>query len=748
MRIKRLHRIQLSYLPVMFVVGLSLLFIAYLTLSEVTKQSALKANNMLSHNIIQTIDESLKRIDMAITGQLLENEKVRRFFQSESMQDRQFWDYQTAAALNEMMANHPLIRSINLYRISDNMVLTPTTFTRLDNFGDKQFIGKQLSALHPFRWTERRPYAEQPGVIESNVVSLVKYANLSERSLVVVHVDTERLSRLIRDMAESGFQYIELLDTDGKRVASRDWAEPSKQDQDVRENGEEWSKASSAYTGWTVRSGVYQGSIIQWISSFFYVWIALGFLIIAAGIAWLVYVTRRNYRPIQSISQRMNEYFRQKRQELKLEDQDDELQYIETAIEELFDQSSQLLEQNKENLAYRRRYVFVQLLEGAVAGQTQEWKEELGQFGYSLADCGLLVAMIEIDDYSEFNGKYNHRDQYLLKHVLNTVLHEMAEPAKLRLWAEWVDRHQLGLLFMLDRDGGTEKEVFELLTKMTGWAERHLPYTVTVGVGSCEKDAANIAESYEQALEALSYKTSLGTSRLIRSADFGSKTPFELVRQAQRVRAICQSFRTGDGEWERHWDDMFGELWQQLVSKEDLIGLLNYLVYQLHREMAELPEEFQAIWNGGAHAELNGITKQRETLESIREEYARVLRETAARMRELRESKHNHHLIRSVKQYVNDHYNNPDLSHAHLESEFGLTASYLSRLFKEEFGVKFIDYVSQTRIEKAIELLKEYPDKTVQAIAEQVGYMHGITFIRAFKKYTGSTPGNFRKDLI
>lgn len=747
MRIKRLHRIQLSYLPVLFVIGLSLLFVVYLTLSEVTKQSAFKANNILSHNIIQTIDESLRRIDAAITAQLLENDKVKKFFDSESMQDRQYWDYQTAAVLSEMMVSHPLIRSINLYRISDNMILTPTTFTRLDNFGDKQFIGRQLSSLHPFRWTERRSYAEQPGGTESNVVSLVKFANLANRSLVVVHVDTERLSRLIRDMAESGSQYIELLDREGNRLASRDWAEPGMQGQVVRENGEEWSKVSSAYTGWTVRSGVYQGSIIQWISSLFYVWITLGFLVIAAGIAWLVFVTRRNYRPIQTISQRMNEYFRQKQQELKLEDQDDELQYIETAIEELFDQSSQLLEQNKENLAYRRRYVFLQLLEGAVAGQTQEWREEIGQFGYTLADCGMLVAVIEIDDYSAFHGKYNHRDQYLLKHVLHTVLHEMAEPVKLRLWSEWIERHQIGVLFMLEPDAGMEKAAIELLGKLTGWVERNLPYTVTVGVGTCESDAANIAESYEQSLEAIGYKTSLGTNRVIRPADFAAKTPFELVRQAQRVRAICQSFRTGDGEWERHWDDMFAELWQQLVSKEDLIGLLNYLVYQLHREMAELPEEFQSIWNGGAHAELNEIAKQRETLESIREEYVRVLRETAAEMRELRESKHNHHLIRSVKQYVNDNYNNPDLSHAHLESEFGLTASYLSRLFKEEFGVKFIDYLSQTRIEKAIELLKAYPDKTVQAIAEEVGYMHGITFIRAFKKYTGSTPGNYRKGL-
>ncbi|WP_179215942.1 helix-turn-helix domain-containing protein [Paenibacillus sp. MY03] len=749
MRINRLNRIQLSYLPVFFVISLSLLFIAYLTLSEVSKQSAHKANNMLAHNVMQMIDNSLQSIDLAIDRQLLENDMISLFFQETSIRDRQYWDYRTAIVLNELLESHPLIDSIYLYRTRDNMVLSPTTFIRLDEFGDKQFVGRKLSSLQPFRWTSNREYREQSGDSTVDVVSLVKYANLSDRSLVVVNVSTERLSHLIRGMTPSGLNYFELSDVDGGVVATRDWPNATKERWRERpESGAEWSNAQSEYTGWTVRSGVYEGGIMQWVSTLFYVWITLGFLTIAGGIIWLIFVTRRNYRPIQMISQRMTEYFQQKRQELTLPDRDDELKYIETAVNKLLDQSSLLLEQNKENLAYRKRHVFLQLLEGAVSGQTIEWRQEVEQFGGAIDHSRLLVAIVEIDGYQDISGKYTSRDLYLLKHVMYSALDEMAETETCRVWSEWIERHQLGVLFIIEHDGNADEQALSLMERLKAWVNRHLPYTVTVGVGNWQEDAANVVESYESALEALNYKASLGMNRIIKHTDIAAKPPLEILKQSQRVRAVGQSFRSGEVDWERHWHELFEEWREQLFTKDELLGMLNYLIYQLHKEISELPKEFQTIWNDGPHAQLNGIMGRQETLDTIQKECFGVLQDTFRRMSDLRESKHNHHLIRGVKQYIHEHYNDSNLSHAHLEKEFGLTASYLSRLFKEEFGVKFIDYLSQTRIEKAIELLKAYPDKTVQSIAEEVGYMHGITFIRAFKKYTGSTPGNYRKDLI
>ncbi|MNT89967.1 HTH-type transcriptional regulator YesS [compost metagenome] len=73
-----------------------------------------------------------------------------------------------------------------------------------------------------------------------------------------------------------------------------------------------------------------------------------------------------------------------------------------------------------------------------------------------------------------------------------------------------------------------------------------------------------------------------------------------------------------------------------------------------------------------------------------------------------------------------------------------MNASSLSTLFKEEFGEKFVVYLCQVRMEHAKGLLRG-TSLSVQEIAEKVGYLHQMSFIRAFKKLIGTTPGDYRK---
>ncbi|MNN89103.1 Arabinose operon regulatory protein [compost metagenome] len=97
-----------------------------------------------------------------------------------------------------------------------------------------------------------------------------------------------------------------------------------------------------------------------------------------------------------------------------------------------------------------------------------------------------------------------------------------------------------------------------------------------------------------------------------------------------------------------------------------------------------------------------------------------------------------------VKEYLNEHYANPDLSLTYLSGEFELNAKYLSQMFKEEFGVNFLDYLGNVRIQQAKRLLME-TGESIQVIGIQVGYPNVRSFMRVFKKLTGVTPGEYRK---
>ncbi len=72
-----------------------------------------------------------------------------------------------------------------------------------------------------------------------------------------------------------------------------------------------------------------------------------------------------------------------------------------------------------------------------------------------------------------------------------------------------------------------------------------------------------------------------------------------------------------------------------------------------------------------------------------------------------------------------------------------LSPKYLSRLFRERVGQGFNEFRLQQKIERSKDLLSG-TEATVNQIAWQLGYRNAESFIRVFKKITGSTPSDFR----
>jgi YesN/AraC family two-component response regulator len=74
-----------------------------------------------------------------------------------------------------------------------------------------------------------------------------------------------------------------------------------------------------------------------------------------------------------------------------------------------------------------------------------------------------------------------------------------------------------------------------------------------------------------------------------------------------------------------------------------------------------------------------------------------------------------------------------------------LNPSYLSQLFKQQMKMNFIDYVCEQRMERAKKLLAQ-TSLRISEVAERVGYADLPYFSNAFKRVTGKTPTEFRKN--
>lgn len=95
--------------------------------------------------------------------------------------------------------------------------------------------------------------------------------------------------------------------------------------------------------------------------------------------------------------------------------------------------------------------------------------------------------------------------------------------------------------------------------------------------------------------------------------------------------------------------------------------------------------------------------------------------------------------IQFIKQNVEE-----DISRDDVASHVGLNPAYLSRLFKKETGVNLIDYLIETKLNRAKQLL-DTTDMTVSMIAQQVGYSNFSHFTRMFRKRFEVNPQEYRK---
>ena len=78
-----------------------------------------------------------------------------------------------------------------------------------------------------------------------------------------------------------------------------------------------------------------------------------------------------------------------------------------------------------------------------------------------------------------------------------------------------------------------------------------------------------------------------------------------------------------------------------------------------------------------------------------------------------------------------------------MAASVGVSPFYMSKLFKEEMGETFINYVTDKRLDKTKKLLAE-TDLSIKEIAGQTGYSDQNYFSRQFKNKFGISPTDFR----
>ncbi|MDE6740519.1 MAG: AraC family transcriptional regulator [Lachnospiraceae bacterium] len=99
--------------------------------------------------------------------------------------------------------------------------------------------------------------------------------------------------------------------------------------------------------------------------------------------------------------------------------------------------------------------------------------------------------------------------------------------------------------------------------------------------------------------------------------------------------------------------------------------------------------------------------------------------------------------VKTVLTYIKDNYQDK-IYIADLAKQVNLNEQYFCRLFKKAIGRSPMEYINEYRIMQTRRLLEE-SDLSVTEICLECGYNNLGNFLREFRKYTGTTPAQYRK---
>ncbi|HHV12755.1 MAG TPA: response regulator [Clostridiales bacterium] len=100
-------------------------------------------------------------------------------------------------------------------------------------------------------------------------------------------------------------------------------------------------------------------------------------------------------------------------------------------------------------------------------------------------------------------------------------------------------------------------------------------------------------------------------------------------------------------------------------------------------------------------------------------------------------------VIGKAKEYIDRNFYK-NISLEDVSQKVGVNPNYLSSLFKKQLGMKYIEYLTKLRMEKAHNLLLN-TDLKVSDISEMVGYLSTKHFTRVYKEEFGTTPSEGRE---
>lgn len=432
---------------------------------------------------------------------------------------------------------------------------------------------------------------------------------------------------------------------------------------------------------------------------------------------------------------------------LKPVDTDELLAAIKKVVNECIkekkaaEQKEQLMNQLNESKPLLKQKFICDLIYG-LSDDENIW-ENIKYLNMGLKPGKYRILLCELDDYEILAEEHSairleRLQQDIFEVISKTDLHHCI------LEFAQIDKARAVIILNFDNpvEPGRINFISDNISKnIIGKVKTETGLSITIGAGSTVDSVSGLHLSYDEGCMALAQKMLTGKGTVI---NYYPKTNIKEpdVDFQNLAGELMQCIKNNDANKTNYLLEYLFDSFESsnIYGSKYIQNCCINLISRIEITLIELNESVELIF--GKNIVLWEKLMKFETILDIRQWTKNIFRAIFEYF-ENKNSQKNRKIIMAVIKKIEQNYCS-DITLKDMAAEFFYSPNYLGAIFKEELGLGFAEYLTDYRIKKAAELLKQ-PHVKMYEVANMVGYKNVPSFINQFKTIYKMTPTEYRE---
>jgi two-component system, response regulator YesN len=358
----------------------------------------------------------------------------------------------------------------------------------------------------------------------------------------------------------------------------------------------------------------------------------------------------------------------------------------------------------------------------------------------------LTLCLIEIDDFLFIEDKYTIDEKgKLIKAFIDIAQNILSDFGKALV--SYLEKGRFVIIFSmgnLNNNYYMHNQINTVVDRIKASIRRYLNITACFSISNSFNDIVQISSFYSDAEKVLNDKFYKGKDMILtRNMDISKNESFITLNIEEEKYLTSITKACDRSKVHSFINDIFNKIIDTKASYKSIQMVSSEMIHVVNKVAKQFDIEIFKIYS---NEEIPYSKLQKYgSITDIKQWIISIYDKTITLIDELKINPGYSENTKKAIAYINANYQN-NISLRDVSEHIGVNSSYLSRVFKEDCGVGFIEYLNVLRVEKAKLMIEEGKLK-LKDIVTEVGFANYNYFFKVFKDITGLTPLEYEESL-